>query len=463
MPISRQTDRLDNAVTTGRSGTIDGIDAFIGGFLGYRTEAVDLLPAADADHDSALAQAYAAALHMFAETPDAVANATPYLARAEAAAGDATPRERLTVEAVGAWVRGDMPRAIRLHEETVSRFPRDLVAAKLGQYHAFNLGDSPTMLRIVDHAVPHASEVAELHGMRAFALEQCHLIDEAEAEAREAIRLRRDEPWAHHAIAHVCLSRGRTDEGLAFMREMSETWVGLNSFMSTHNWWHLCLFLLDRDRVDEIFDIYDGRVWGVWKEYSQDQINAVSLLMRLELAGIDVGDRWADLGTYLAARTGDHVQPFLDLQYLYGLARAGLTEKAEALRLAIHAHARAVPSFLVPAWAEVAVPAADGLLAHAKGEWQGAIHGLGQALPRMTEIGGSHAQRDLFEQVYLDALIRAGRLVPAQQMLELRRAATPEVPATLRALSDVYGRLGLDARAQALLTHADALTRRYRG
>ena len=280
---------------------------------------------------------------------------------------------------------------------------------------------------------------------------------------REAIRLRRDEPWAHHAIAHVCLSRGRTDDGLAFMQEMSETWVGLNSFMSTHNWWHLCLFLLDRDRVDEIFAIYDGRVWGVWKEYSQDQINAVSLLMRLELAGIDVGDRWADLGTYLALRTGDHVQPFLDLQYLYGLARAGLTGKADALRLAIHAHARAVPPFLVPAWAEVAVPAADGLLAHAKGEWQAAIRGLGQALPRMTEIGGSHAQRDLFEQVYLDALIRADRLVPAQQMLELRRAATPEVPATLRALSNVYGRLGLDARAQALLTHADALTRRYRG
>ena len=111
----------------------------------------------------------------------------------------------------------------------------------------------------------------------------------------------------------------------------------------------------------------------------------------------------------------------------------------------------------------MAVPAADGLLAHAKGEWQAAIRGLGQALPRMTEIGGSHAQRDLFEQVYLDALIRAGRLVPAQQMLELRRAATPEVPATLRALSNVYGRLGLDARGQALLTHADALTRRYRG
>lgn len=462
MPITRQTDRLDNPVTTGLAGTLDGVNAFIGGFLGYRTEAVDLLPAADADPDAALAQAYAAALHMFAEAHDATANATPYLARAEAAAKGATEREQLTVKAVGAWVRGDMPAAIRLHEETVARFPRDLVAAKLGQYHAFNLGDSPTMLRIIDRAAPHADEVAELHGMRAFALEQCHLIDEAEAEARAAIRLRRDEPWAHHAIAHVCLSRGRTDDGLAFMREMSETWVGLNSFMSTHNWWHLCLFLLDRDRIDAVFDIFDGRVWGVWKEYSQDQANAVSLLMRLELAGVDVGDRWADVATYLARRTGDHVQPFLDLHYLYGLARAGRWAEAEALQGSLHAHAHAVPAFLKTVWGEVAVPAADGLLAHARGDWADAVRGLGRALPRMTEIGGSHAQRDLFEQVYLDALIRAGRLVPAQQMLELRRAATPDVPANLRALARVYGRLGLDTRSAALDAQAEALSRRYR-
>ena len=184
--------------------------------------------------------------------------------------------------------------------------------------------------------------------------------------------------------------------------------------------------------------------------------------MRLELAGVDVGDRWADVATYLAPRTGDHVQPFLDLHYLYGLARAGRWAEAGALEGSLHAHAHAVPAFLKTVWGEVAVPAADGLLAHARGDWADAVRGLGRALPRMTEIGGSHAQRDLFEQVYLDALIRAGRLVPAQQMLELRRAATPDVPANLRALARVYGRLGLDTRSAALDARAEALSRRYR-
>ena len=51
----------------------------------------------------------------------------------------------------------------------------------------------------------------------------------------------------------------------------------------------LCFFLIDLDRTDEALQLYDRRVWGVWKEFCEDQINAVSLLARLELRGVDVG------------------------------------------------------------------------------------------------------------------------------------------------------------------------------
>ena len=50
----------------------------------------------------------------------------------------------------------------------------------------------------------------------------------------------------------------------------------------------------------------------------------------LELAGVDVGPRWANVANHLALRLADHVLPFLDLQYLYGLARADRPE-ADAL------------------------------------------------------------------------------------------------------------------------------------
>ena len=61
----------------------------------------------------------------------------------------------------------------------------------------------------------------------------------------------------------------------------------------------------------------------------------------------------------------------------------------------------------------------------AVGDWDDAIRFLGKALPRMAECGGSHAQRDLFEQIHLDALMQSGQASKAQQVLEMRRTFDP--------------------------------------
>jgi hypothetical protein len=281
--------------------------------------------------------------------------------------------------------------------------------------------------------------------MVAFGHEQCHSMREAETAARRAIALRRKEPWAHHALGHVMLTEGRLAEGLAFMQGVSDTWVGLNSFMITHNWWHVALFLIDLGRDDEALAVYDDHVWGVAEDYTQDQIGAVSLLARFELSGIDVGARWDDVAPHLASRLDDHVLPFLDLQYLYGLARAGRAE-ADVLLRNIEAFAEQAPAQTRAAWRQVCVPAAYGLLAHARGDFPRAIEGLGTALPRMIEIGGSHAQRDLFEQVLLDARVRAGTprsLAAAQDVLQRQLNGQPESLRLRRQVGVVDAALGL--------------------
>ena len=439
-------DWLGNTVTAGGETTLAGIDDFVGGFLGYETRAVNILAAADADPDCALANAYAAMLWLFLESPEGPAKAAPYLTRAEAAAARASERERLTVAATRAWADNDIPRALALGEQGATTFPRDLALAKATQYHFFNLGDAPGMLRVAGAILPAATDVAYAHGLAAFAYEQCHRLDDAERAARAAIGLQRKEPWAHHALAHVLLTQGRNEEGWAFLDDMKDTWTDLNSFMLTHNWWHLSLVMIEQGEAERVLDHYATHIWGVWKEYSQDQIGAVSLLARLELAGVDVGDRWRDLAAYLAPRAHEHVQPFLDMHYLYGLARAGRAEAGEMLD-SVRAHAETAPAFVRAAWREVAVPACEGLIAHARGDHGEAARRLLGVLPRMAEIGGSHAQRDLFEQLTDDALIRAGRLVAAQNRLEQRRAGSPRSVPTLAKLAAVYRGLGLPGEA----------------
>lgn len=443
----RFADGLGNPLTLDDAASLPLVDDFVMGFISTEARAVNLIALAETDA-SPIVQAYCATLHLFAESREAVANARPFLDRALAGAARATPRERRYIAAIEAWAQGDIARAIALHAEQARAHPRDLVSVKLGQYHCFNTGDCPGMLRLALAVRPHAAEVPYVHGMAAFGYEQCHLMREAEASARHAIGMCRKEPWAHHALAHVMLTEGRLTEGLAFMQSVSDTWNGLNSFMVTHNWWHVALFLIDLGRDAEALAVYDAHAWGVVKDYSQDQIGAVSLLARLELAGIDVGSRWDDVAGYLLQRQADHVLPFLDLQYLYGLARAGKPE-ADVLLRNIEAFAPGAPPSTRAAWQRVCVPAAHGLVAHARGDLAAAIEGLGTALPRMIEIGGSHAQRDLFEQLYLAALVRTGTeasLTGAQGILQQQLNGQPESLRLRRQTAAVYERLGLGER-----------------
>lgn len=438
------TDSLGNPVTLQDPASLSAVNDFVEGFIASEARAANILAAAQSDH-SPIVQAYAAAVHMFAESRDAPLHARPFIERAQAGAAGATERERRFLAAVAAWIEGDIPGAIALHEEQAGKHPRDLASLKLGHYHLFNRGDSPGMLRMALAVLPAAGDVPYLHGMLAFAWEQCHGLEQAEAAARKAIAMCRKEPWAHHALAHVLLTQGRIAEGHAFLQDVSETWVGLNSFMVTHNWWHQALFALELDRHGEALALYDQRVWGVAKDYTQDQINAVSLLARLELAGADVDGRWQDLGTYLAMRTHDQVLPFLDMQYLYGLARAGRPETSELVRN-IEARAAQEPDGI---WTQVCLPASRGLRAHAEGDMATAVRELGPALPRMVEAGGSHAQRDLFSQIYLDALIRHGQLSGAQHLLQQQVRAQPESLRLRRQATGLYAALGLGSASSS--------------
>ncbi len=436
-------DFLGNSVTLEQPQSEAAVNDFVEGLLACEARVVNVLQVSATDA-SPYVQACCAALHLFAESRDGQLQALPFIDAAQNSPIRASRREQMFVQAIAAWSAGDIGGTVNTFQQLLAEHPRDLASLKLAHYHLFNVGDSPGMLRLALASLPAAADVAYQHGMTAFAWEQCHFLREAETAARHALALQTREPWAQHALAHVMLTQGRIAEGADFMDSVSASWTGLNSFMQTHNWWHLALFELERGRGDAALDLYDKQVWGVVKEYSQDQIGAVSLLARLELCGVDVGDRWQDLADYLSQRLNDHVLPFLDLQYLYGLARAGRAEAAELMR---NLERHASPATQDQVWAKVCLPASRGLLAHAEGRHTQAVEELGLALPNLLAIGGSHAQRDLFEQIYLDALLRSGQLVAAQNIIQQRSAGQPESRRLQRLSTQVLDQLGLHAVA----------------
>jgi hypothetical protein len=433
-------DTYGNEVTTDIPATLAGVDDFVTGFLAYERKATNVLAAADADPESVIANVYAGWTWMFLEAAGARRRAAPYLRRAQATAAKANAREAMLVEQLARWVAGDVPRVQQIGDEIVARWPTDLASVKLHQYFSFTRGDAVAMLRIAETALPENADNAHLHGMLAFGYEQMHRLPEAEAAARKALAIKEKEPWAQHALAHVMLSSGRTREGVAFLDEATRTWVDLNSFMYTHNWWHKALFHISLGDNAAVFDAYDNHVWGIEPDYSQDQVGAVSLLARMEVAGLDVGNRWEDVAERMKGRARDTLQPFLTLQYLYGLARAERAE-ADTLMAAVEDKAASASAFDCVVWHDVALPGARGMLAHARGDYAGAARWLSVANPRLQEIGGSHAQRDLFGQLLVDAHMKSGNWAVAHRMLEMRRTWDPDGVPLMRMLSEAQAHM----------------------
>ncbi len=172
-------DSLGNPVRLADPASLGALNDFVEGFISCEARVANILQVAQTDH-SAIVQAACAALHMFAESADAPGNAAPFISMA---LQQAPPPPNASNASWLPWqpgCRATWRAPSRCTKNRPALHPRDLASLKLGQYHLFNRGDSPGMLRLALAALPAAGDVPYLHGMAAFAWEQCHLMPQAE-------------------------------------------------------------------------------------------------------------------------------------------------------------------------------------------------------------------------------------------------------------------------------------------
>jgi hypothetical protein len=248
----------------------------------------------------------------------------------------------------------------------------------------------------------------------AFGLEQCHQFSQAEAIGRQAIALKPDNPWAHHAVAHVMEAEGRIDEGIAWLEGLASTWADCNSMLYTHNWLHVALFYLAKVDLPMVLAVYYHKIWGcACKDSPKDQVTAIALLARLEIMLPQLAMRrdlvetaWQDLAPYLLSRVHEHTLPLQDLHYVYALARIGWIDQVQEILASMAVHIQRFSPRQRELWAEIVIPAAQGMVAYARGDMANTIAYFKPIVSSLWAIGGSSTQRSLFKQVYFDALQR---------------------------------------------------------
>jgi hypothetical protein len=215
----------------------------------------------------------------------------------------------------------------------------------------------------------------------------------------------------------------RPETGIALLDRNEAAWSHCNNFRF-HVWWHKALMHLDRGEHDRVLALYDARIRDEKTDDYRDISNATSLLMRLDLEGVDVGQRWGELADLAENRIGDGCLVFADLHYMLALTGDTRPDAARRLvarvaRTAMSGEARMEQGRIA---AHPGLAVAEGLADFGEGRYGRAFDRLRAARSHMTTVGGSHAQRDVFERITVDAGIRAGRLAAAEAVLADRVA-----------------------------------------
>jgi tetratricopeptide (TPR) repeat protein len=415
------------------------------GLLEYRLSTMQTIKdTIAADPDFALAHCLRGYQFMMYGSFSVLKLARSALQAAEDCAGAATPREQLHVEALRAWAEGKTGRAILLWEQILGDSPLDIIALRLHHFSCFWTGRQHS-LRGGAASVVHAwtDEVpgyGNVLGMLAFGYEECGQYREAERFGRMAVERNANDLWAIHAVAHVLEMEDRQDEGIAWLARPEDAWSDRNPFKG-HLWWHLALFHLENRQYDQVLDLYDRSVRNDGSTFYLDIQNAASLLARLELLKVDVGDRWIGLADFAESNIGDHGLIFTDLHYMMALARQQRFLAAERLleSMEVFAAENAVDSAAVVR--TLGLPLCRGILSFEQRDYAAAADYFAPLHNHDAAIGASHAQRDIIDQYLIEASLRSKRFASARMLLAERVTLRPRNQNAIERHGDVVRRI----------------------
>lgn len=424
-----QRDDRGLELTTSSAGAAEALSRAAASLVSHRLDTMAHVNAAlEADPGCVLARVMKGLLVVGVRLPHRYPEAQAELDAAEAASGGATEREKGYLAALSALIRGRTLDAVSHYEMILAAYPRDLLAHRLAQFELFWIGESVWMRNIVERGAPAWSAdvpgFSAFQAMRAFGCEENGLYADAERYGRDAVERDPTNGWGAHAVAHVMEMQGRHEDGIAWLDGLKDHWAELNNFVH-HLWWHRSLFHLLRGEFGTVLEIYDRDIRNPESPLIKanpghygDFQNAVDLLKHLDMYGYDVGDRWEAVADLAEDRIGNHAAPLSSAHVATALAAAGRDVALEAYLTALRGYASTDETNNAARVRSAVLPAAEGAIAHQRGDHEAVLGNLLPARHSLWQIGGSHAQRNLFTQILADSAQRLGRKHVVDMLLE---------------------------------------------
>ena len=402
---------------------IEGLDLLLEQNFGPEAQFTEAIEA-----DTGFALAYSALaymLHLRAQ----VTEARERVQQAQELAPGLSRREQQQIEAIALFVNGQGPRSYALIREHLADYPQDILMIRVAQ-RLFALGCSgagvasfpaPLLALMQSVASAYGEDWAFL-GSYAFAHHETGHMEEARRLAERSLALRPTNAVAAHSVAHVFFETGDAAGGGEFL----EAW--LKGFdprapYHVHLSWHQALFELARGHYQQAFALYEADIRPAVVANMAPALNdSAALLWRVYLySGATPPfppEEVRDLATPAVSRPGP---AFRDAHAALAFAVAGDAVSMGHMidRLQDLAAAGDVLA------SEVTLPLVQGIHAFAQGAYSEAARRLEPLfteprLDQLARIGGSHAQREVFEDTLLEAYLRAEQFEKAEAMLRTR-------------------------------------------
>src|SRR5215469_10784704 len=365
-----KSDSRGLTVTTDSDQAIAAINHFTDAAVSLRPGMAEITAAARREPDCAMLQICAAVLHALSQSNLEARRGVRYLDLARQRSADLNERERNFIDAVAAGCEGDFDRAIGVYRQIVERWPRDILAAKLAEFHCFETGDARRQLDIMETVARSNADSPDALAMYAFALELNGRRERAEQVSRAALQLDPHSMWAQHCLAHVYGEQARVNEGIAALENYAPGWTTFGQYIQAHNWFHLATLYLMQLDFNRALDAYRQHIWGFQSDEIVEHTDAILLLWYVELAGGKMQE-----------------------------------------------HARRQTGRAAHVWNDIGLKQAHGSVAFARGDFDRAAALLAGALDDIACGGGSDEQRAVFAQSHFVSLSRAGLRQQAQQAL----------------------------------------------
>ncbi len=419
---TRMKDRLGLPISTSSSTAADhfleGMDLLLSQNYGPEER---FQQSVEADEGFALAHAGLAWVDMMR---GAGSDAREGIARAQDLSAGISEREKSGIEAIDLWINNKGIQSMRVVRDHLKEHPRDVLMLRLAQRlfmqgcHSAGVPNFPDELfDLCQSVAKHYDDDWAFLGSYAFAHHETGRLDEAFRLASKSLDLFPTNAVATHSVTHVYFEQGDASSGGDFLGNWLGGWDRRASY-NVHLSWHLALFELAMGRYNNALELYETHIRpSVVARSASSLADSASLMWRLQIyGGTPPPKPWEEVRDQAAPAAGNPGPPFRDGHAALAFAAAG---DKEALKKTIDSMQAEADSGNVLV-GEMTLPMIRGIASFAEADYSETVRQMERPISELARIGGSHAQREVFEDTLLEAYIRAEQFDKAEDMLRER-------------------------------------------